>query len=287
MFFFYGIFGLLGPLVGLVLVGASVHVIWRTVTLPRRTRLGAVCERCKYDVAELATFTCPECGEDLRRVGIVTPAMEARRRGSLPGAIIAWTFLCGLVAYLGVMGAFMWSFSGRMTSAVSGWQQTLTPGSGAYRSLTVDFESDGMTISGETELVLTMTDGATHPLTIDPAMQVYGVGGRVVEWSADTIGEWYREIGLDTTDRAVAAEAAEVSRFIDLLNMSPSSAYNPNLVHHRSGLTVSGGITAAPDPLKYGLVLLGALGVLALAYILGLLFIVRRRRRLLRGVGAV
>src|SRR4051812_17324269 len=32
------------------------------------------CGRCGYDVRGLPTFTCPECGSDLREVGIVSDA---------------------------------------------------------------------------------------------------------------------------------------------------------------------------------------------------------------------
>jgi predicted RNA-binding Zn-ribbon protein involved in translation (DUF1610 family) len=289
MFYAYGMFGLLGPLVGLVLVAASIHAVWRAVTLPRRTKGAAACERCKYEVADLATFTCPECGEDLRRVGIITPAMEARRRGSLAGAILGWTFLCGAVAYAGLIAVMLWQFSAVGTAAVSGWQQSITPTSGAYRSLAVDYQSDGMSISSDIELVLTTSNGATHPLTLDPgSMQVLGVGGGVSTWSPETIELWYSEIGLDTSDAAVAAEAAEISSFIDLLVMSPSGAFSPNLLHHQIQMTMPGGAGMQPDTMAYQIMIaLVALAALALVYIVGLLLIVRRRRRLLRSIGAL
>ena len=34
------------------------------------TDYGAVCGQCGYSVTGLTTFTCPECGSDLREVGI-------------------------------------------------------------------------------------------------------------------------------------------------------------------------------------------------------------------------
>ena len=37
----------------------------------RRARLPGVCGKCGYNVTGIPTFTCPECGSDLRKVGIV------------------------------------------------------------------------------------------------------------------------------------------------------------------------------------------------------------------------
>ncbi|HZW10448.1 MAG TPA: hypothetical protein VFF69_11145 [Phycisphaerales bacterium] len=289
MFVAYGIFGLMSPLIGLVLVIASVHAIWRTVTLPRRTKQGAACERCKYEVADLTSFTCPECGEDLRRVGIITPAMEARRRGSLAGAILGWTFLCATFAYAGMIATVMGQLSsGAVAGGVTSWQQSITPASGAYRSLTAEYQSDGRSISSSIELVLTTSDGATHPLTLDPGtMEVLGLGGGVAAWSPETIEAWYAQVGLDVSDPAIRAEAAEVSSFVDLLVMSPSGAFSPNLVHHQIQMISAGGPAPPGRMINQGLVILGGLGVLAIVYVLGLAVIIRRRRRLLRSVGAI
>lgn len=47
------------------------------------------CGNCGYPVAGLNQLTCPECGADLRIVGIVTP--DQRRPRSIFGAVIGWT----------------------------------------------------------------------------------------------------------------------------------------------------------------------------------------------------
>src|SRR5262245_26404429 len=72
----------------------------RTLTPGRRAPAQPACEKCHYPVAGLASFVCPECGEDLRRSGIITVAMEIRRRGSLGAALLAWFLICGLVTWL-------------------------------------------------------------------------------------------------------------------------------------------------------------------------------------------
>lgn len=47
------------------------------------------CAQCHYPVRGLTTLACPECGADLREVGILTPAM---RRSIGPGlAIVFWS----------------------------------------------------------------------------------------------------------------------------------------------------------------------------------------------------
>ncbi len=43
------------------------------------------CGRCGYPARGLPTFTCPECGSDLREVGIVRPSSDHRRKVLLVG----------------------------------------------------------------------------------------------------------------------------------------------------------------------------------------------------------
>ena len=48
------------------------------------------CRACGYAVRGLPSFTCPECGSDLREVGIVTPGPGAQlfgRAKALAGAV--------------------------------------------------------------------------------------------------------------------------------------------------------------------------------------------------------
>ena len=66
--------------------------------------LDARCGRCGYNVTGLDSLTCPECGGDLRHVGIVN-ADEQRKlgRGLLFGASIVYT---GVLALVGGLLAF-------------------------------------------------------------------------------------------------------------------------------------------------------------------------------------
>jgi hypothetical protein len=58
--------------------------------------VGPRCGKCGYSVLGLPTTTCPECGSDLREVGIVTPGIPQRLR---PGARLAiWTLVLCMAA---------------------------------------------------------------------------------------------------------------------------------------------------------------------------------------------
>jgi hypothetical protein len=58
----------------------------------RRFRVeGAACSRCRYPVKGLDVLRCPECGADLRRVGILTPWMAPRAHWVIWAAL--WTLV--------------------------------------------------------------------------------------------------------------------------------------------------------------------------------------------------
>lgn len=289
---FLGLFSLLLPLLGLVLIAWAVLTIWRTVMLPRNTPREAACEKCKYPVTGLlgaAGFVCPECGSDLLTVGITTPRMEITRRGSLPAALLAWTFLCGGGGYMASFIVLMFvSFSSSMSSvqsATTSWTQTLTPNTNLYQSIELAYESDWQSLASEMDIVLVTSGGTRHTLTLDPGpMTVVGLEGGVAAWDADTIDAWFAEAGLDMTDPQVAAAAAETSRVVDMTIMSPDSGYSLNLSHHTNMAMPTGASAPAfamGNPLldNYAIWLVAlALGVLV--YGVGIVLIVVRRRRL-------
>src|SRR5688572_22499966 len=71
------------PFLGFVvvfIVGFLIaRVLWR-----RKAVTQPACGNCGYFVRGIATFTCPECGQDLREAGIVTPTTHARGWSSDP-----------------------------------------------------------------------------------------------------------------------------------------------------------------------------------------------------------
>lgn len=62
------------------------------------------CGSCKYPVEGLPTFICPECGSDLRHVGIVTPQTMQRE---MPRAMIGVLWTIALLVMGGVISALL------------------------------------------------------------------------------------------------------------------------------------------------------------------------------------
>lgn len=289
MFFFFGLLSLLMPVTGIVLIVWAVITIVRAITLPRDAPRFPACERCDYAVADLATFTCPECGSDLRKVGIVTPAINASRRGSLLTALLAWTFLSATIAYMVfIVGYMLVGFSGAMSSmsSTNTWSNTLTPNSRNYQSVELVYDTDWVSITSEMEITLTASDGSAHWIKLDPGtMQVRGLEDEPVAWSGDSIADWFASLTLDLTDPAIAAQADEVSRVIDLTLMSPTYGQAPTLRHHTSmSIPVGGPITPPLSRGPSGVAVLAGLAIAVLIYGLGIIFIINKRRKLLRVV---
>jgi len=285
---FFGLMSLLMPVLGLVLIVWAVITIIRAVTLPKGSNREPACESCSYPAAGLESFTCPECGCDLRTSGIITPAMEIQRRGSLAGALLAWTILCGLIAYLAFILSFV--FLG-MNSAMSNMNSThtitLTPSSGNYQSIDLVYDTDYASVTSPVVVTLIASDQAVHTLTLDPGPRtVSGLTAANAPWDKNTVEAWYQQIGLDTTDARVVADADEITRVVDSLLMNPGNPYSLNLTEHaNAGINTTG--AAAGMPFSGGVFGSAAksmivMGVALLIYAGGIIFIIFRRSHLRR-----
>jgi hypothetical protein len=65
---------------------------------PKTTPADPTCGQCGYCVRGISTLTCPECGSDLREVGIIPP--NKRIFGSKTIKLILWTFAAPPLAAL-------------------------------------------------------------------------------------------------------------------------------------------------------------------------------------------
>lgn len=286
----FGFIGLLMPLMLLVLVVWAALTILRALTLPRGGVREAVCERCRYGVAGVVGFVCPECGGDYREVGIITPRMEMVRRGSLASALLAWTFLWllgGVVAWW--VSMMFWSFGTMVTttSPTTTWSQTLTPNTPLYQSIELDYHSDWQSVTSSMRILLTLSDGRVESLNLDPGpMTVVGLEGGERDWSPRVIEIWFAESGLDMQDPAVAAAAAETARVIDVTLLTPDSGYMLNLSHHSNTLMPTGaGVTTVSRgrSLEDSVALRLIVGAVSMGiYAIGVVLMVGRRRRMLR-----
>jgi len=147
----------------LVVTAAVVGVLlwWWRQRAGRSAATAATCGKCGYIVSGLPTFTCPECGSDLRVVGIV-PVREAREpvrwpRARLAAMLGAWTAGCAVLYAvvwagsrasapgslagqwdLGVVDGHWWPYRGRWEHSVE-----FRPRSDLYRRAIVTEERRG------------------------------------------------------------------------------------------------------------------------------------------------
>lgn len=54
----------------------------------------AACGKCGYAARGLSTFICPECGSDLREVGIVRPEQRGTFPWHLLSKLVLWSVGC-------------------------------------------------------------------------------------------------------------------------------------------------------------------------------------------------
>jgi lipid-A-disaccharide synthase-like uncharacterized protein len=60
--------------------GRNLMLIYRPATNKVRARPDVpVCGQCGYVVRGISSLTCPECGSDLREVGVLAPTRRAQR----------------------------------------------------------------------------------------------------------------------------------------------------------------------------------------------------------------
>lgn len=98
---FAGICVLVPLLVSLGLIVAGIVLLARASPGPGAD--GSTCGKCGYSARGLTTFTCPECGSDLREVGI----QRSGRRGRAPGVVLLVIGLV-LMLLLCLMSGLMW-----------------------------------------------------------------------------------------------------------------------------------------------------------------------------------
>jgi len=98
------IIGLLVIVILLALIAAGITLIILGL-VGRKPRLsdGGVCGKCGYSVKGLSALNCPECGSDLREVGIERPGGVAGKNVALIGGLV----LLGLVLMC-VITTFLW-----------------------------------------------------------------------------------------------------------------------------------------------------------------------------------
>ena len=234
---------------GLMLVIAVLGLIFLLWFFRRpaagRTDGESHCGKCGYIVRGLTTFTCPECGSDLRDVGIAAAA--GKRQGSrlggnltlqamwaCKGKLALWTILLlvGALAVTAPVHFYLWPHQVQHSFVLN-----LTPQSGLY---SVRLDSQGLaTVRGalginaarpvERRLNLHLTSGLNQPLlSMDYVAlrhfyhtwgnQPVNVAGPITRQSMD---DYLKNAGVDVTRPEVQAESQGLVDVFTALGKDP------------------------------------------------------------------
>ncbi|HEY7117668.1 MAG TPA: adenylate/guanylate cyclase domain-containing protein [Tepidisphaeraceae bacterium] len=226
------------PLLLLLLLAG---VVWAVVRLRRRAHRGSgrelpTCGHCGYAVVGLTTFTCPECGSDLREVGIVRsrnapppPALASARPRPLGEfatfvRVVGWQL--ALFAILFTLGAYYGIDHYVERVRPTTWTETQVvrakPNSGSYQSVTVTltqrFVTQGFSRPPGTPVrerradveLNTGPNRFTFVRDVINGTNTY-LDAKGVEQSnkrplSDELGAWMADHGIDTSKPAVRGE---------------------------------------------------------------------------------
>jgi hypothetical protein len=237
-----------------------VLTIIRAVWIPGDVRRGCACGGCGYAIADTALGRCPECGGKFTKVGVTTPAMALRLRGSLGTAGFAWTVLALLALLL---------VSVRLEERrLQAWQAAqFGPGKGGQASiqfqydpnmehgkppsplatfsveLEIDYAPDGTSIGHLEGSLQLRTPGvagfalikfANEPSKGIDSITVEGPGGAEVA-SAKTGDDlegvvlgWFNSLGLDLSRNLADRSVADVKRLLEKCLADPALVCDPN-----------------------------------------------------------
>ncbi len=293
--FFYSLASLIPLTVLLVLVVVSVRAIWLAIVPPRLCVKEASCEKCKYPVAGLSAWTCPECGSHLLTVGIVTRSMEMRRRGSYVAAISGMFFLLLVIAITGIIIAF--ATIGDAASAAFYSREvhttTIAETMGVLPPIELTFEYEAMAGSSEFRIklvgrpqagVLVVDASETsgyRRLNAADETQSEGV------FDADAIKQWLSDAEVDPSQSAIDNAVEELHNYLTTGNASlPSSADLPSFaVGNPTYATLAA--RGHEDAYRTFTLIIWGIPISAfLLWVLLSLLVVRRRRKLLRDADA-
>ena len=291
---------------GLLLLGTIVGLIVLWIRVLRRPGSALPhCRACGYPARGLSTFQCPECGSDLREVGITTGADKALGLGAF---LLAWTLLLIFPAALFTQVVLQELAPHRQhvearldlrpqsgagyTVAIQATVTRSGRGHGGYFSTS---SGPPTPVGRPAQVVVTMNRwppgvapdavsveltnaGRTVTLTHDPATDVTrmsGISGQspgAAPLSAERIRSLFEHTGLDTNDpeRRVEAEALH-----DILTAVAAGLPRFTTDRYAVGRHITGGGT---QDAAWG----WGMGLFWLVvYAAGIVIFVRRRRRLI------
>ena len=226
-----GFISLFAFFLSLALFAWIVLVLWRLLGNARRRPAEPQCVRCGYPTSRLSAPRCPECGADLLREGVLTPAMRVRSGGGVFLAMAAWTLI--LVSTTLVFAAWV-AFALPDASEIEA-DLTGEPASGHYQRVEIRGEGSGKQRAfgpwssqfTRLDVVVTANDGAKHGLRLtreSPSVRFRLEGSAPQDpFSRVSLGEVFRELliraGAPPHDPATSSETSE------LVNVVNGTAY--------------------------------------------------------------
>lgn len=312
-----------------VCMALGVVLIRRGVSAPEWMRRGACCGGCGYELSSVGEGRCPECGAALIKVGVSTPRMAVRLRGSVFLLVMGWTLAAGSGAapVVGTIGwlASMAQMNQLMGAGVAGttgpctMSCILNPSPLGSRLSAVDVEPETYSIEFAADMVTDINDtvlsGTLELEFVDsPVPAVVSLSLPDMTWtmtdeSGSVLQEGkalgtgdamtiYRAAGLDVTNESTIEELAYLSTAVADFVYSPEwdsdglfLAENPLVASNRdtdwsaSGVAQSAAMWSNGVTNWFGvweIAMVASILVAGVVYIIGLVFFIRMRMKMMR-----
>lgn len=167
-------------LILLAIAAALLVVLVRSCTLPRRVAKGPCCGQCGYSFTGWSI--CPECGSAVTDVGVETPRMALRYRGSV-GLAACVLFLLALFGGLTTFGVGLAAFDqlgyGRRSNSATLMpiaQGIYQPNYFAHVALDAEAGPNNVTRSGEAILAVEVVPPSTPSPNVTDARDAIAKG---------------------------------------------------------------------------------------------------------------
>ncbi len=271
---------------GTVCAGVALLAWARRWWANRRLRVVAPsCASCLHSVEHAPSLTCPSCGADLRRAGILTPHLRAARpAGALERAGI-WT--CAMLVLYVALVLLLTQFPG-LWQASQTRRHVLRSDAGLFDRLDVVSRSalgrGGLSVQ-ELSISVRDTRFLASPIRADVGHATpwtyRDAGGATVrlstELSRDDLRRWLGDGGITVHSPQQESEIGELAGLIDDVRHHPEST-NVALLHLRGVANHSEASTEPIEPFRLATIIIPL--VLWAAGVLLLRRHARRRRRL-------